>query len=82
MSDEGKKIQVKDISDAEILDCCQKVHTRAGETPDIALAYKYPVKVIMRKMQQMVERGLLEYGVSLRTAWVVSKPVTGEEKGK
>lgn len=38
--------------------------------PDIALAHKYPVKVIMAKMQKLVDRGILNYGVSLRTAWV------------
>ncbi len=65
-----KGIQIKHITDSEILAACRWSHA-GGPTPDKALAHKYPVKVILAKMQQMVRRGLLDYGVSLQTAWVV-----------
>lgn len=42
-------------------------------TPDESLADKYPVKLIMAKMEQLDRRGLLEVGVSLRTAWLTDK---------
>lgn len=68
-------IQCKDIPVEEILEACRAFHQSKGRgpTPDQALAAKYPVKVILAKMQQMVTKGLLDYGVSLRTAWVVEK---------
>ena len=43
-------------------------------TPDEALAHKYPVKVILARMKQLVKQNILDYGVSLRTAWVVEQP--------
>lgn len=58
-----------DISDAEMLEACKRYHNGEAETPDIALASKYPVKVIMAKMDHMNRRGLLDYGFTLRTAW-------------
>lgn len=48
-------------------------------TPDVALAGKYPVKVILAKMKKLHRAGLIEYGVSLRTAWTTTK---GKEYGK
>jgi hypothetical protein len=74
-----KQVQVKHITDQEIIDACNawRYSARAGVsqqpsigTPDVTLAHKYPVKVIMAKMQKMVDAGILECGVSLRTAWV------------
>jgi hypothetical protein len=62
-------MKCSDIPEREILDACRKFHRGEGETPDVALADKYPVKVILAKMQKLVDRGLLSYGVSLRTAW-------------
>lgn len=38
-------------------------------TPDERLSHLWPAKVILAKMERMAERGQLEYGVSLRTAW-------------
>jgi hypothetical protein len=58
-----------DISDAEILEACKAFHNGEAKAPDESLAHKYPPKLILCKMERMVERGLLEYGVSLRTAW-------------
>ena len=63
--------QVKDITDGEIILACQAYHAGAAPTPDIALVDKYPQKVILKKMEKMVLENKLEYGVTLRTAWVV-----------
>jgi hypothetical protein len=68
MSD-TRRPKTSDIPDAEILDAC-RAFKAGGPTPDVALAHKYPVKVILAKMQKLVDRGWLDYGVSLRTAWV------------
>jgi len=64
-----KHIQCKHIPDAEILQACRDSHAGAP-TPDISLAHKYPPKVILAKMAALDRRGYLNYGVSLRTAWV------------
>lgn len=32
-----------------------------------------PAKVVIRKMEKMVDEGKLEYGTSLRTAWIVGE---------
>jgi hypothetical protein len=70
------KVKTSDIPDQEIIDACNAFHNSDpidGQTPDEALAHKYPVKVIMNKMAKMVRQGILNYGVSLRTAWVEKK---------
>jgi len=64
------KTQIKDITDEEIINAVNDFQNNNKETPDIALANKYPPKVILKKMQKMEEKGILNYGVSLRTAWV------------
>jgi len=38
-------------------------------SPDERLADRWPPKLILAKMEGMHRRGLIEYGVSLRTAW-------------
>lgn len=65
-----KKIQMKDISTEEIILAVNEFHKNKGDTPDVALANKYPPKMILLKMKKMVEQGILDYGVSLKTAWV------------
>ncbi len=65
-------MKTSDISDAEILQACRDFHAGAADTPDVALAGKYPAKLILSKMRRLHDRGLIEYGVSLRTAWVVA----------
>lgn len=69
-----KAIQIKDISDEEIIAACRQFHAGRcrGQTPDESIAHKYPVKVVIRKMEQMIDRGILDCGVSTRTAWVVA----------
>ena len=67
-----------DISDDEIIAACNAYHDApwlsTRQTPVEALADKYPPKVILAKMEQMDRRGILDYGVSLRTAWVRGRP--------
>ena len=58
-----------DISDYEILSCIKE----QKDTPDVILGKKYPFKVIMAKMEQLENRGYLDCGVSLRTAWLTNK---------
>jgi hypothetical protein len=66
-----KAVQTKHVSDDEVLAACRRFHA-GGPTPERALAHKYPPKVVLAKMEQMVRRKLLDCGVSLRTAWVVA----------
>lgn len=60
-----------DIPDDEIIEACRAFRRREARTPEEALAHKYPPKLILAKMRHLVYRGVLDYGVSLRTAWVV-----------
>ena len=70
------RVKCSDISEQEILEACREFHAKETRlTPDVALCHKYPVKVILAKMQKMVDKGLLEYGVSLRTSWPVKGAV-------
>ncbi|KKL89641.1 hypothetical protein LCGC14_1912660 [marine sediment metagenome] len=63
-------MKASDIPEAEIFAACDAFHNKGAPTPDVALATKYPPKVILAKMEKLVEQGKLDYGVSLRTAWV------------
>lgn len=69
----------KDISDLQVLQACRdyaafrSVHfvddilmTETGEC----------AKVCERAMERAVRRGLIDYGVSLRTAWATSEGLT------
>lgn len=67
-----KGVQCKHIPDSEILAACRAFRAGQGPTPDVSLGHKYPMKVIIAKMAKLVGRGVLDYGVSLRTAWVVA----------
>ncbi len=68
----GKQAQTRHVSEDEIIAACRAFARREGPTPDEALAHKYPRKVILARMRRMVDRGVLNYGVSLRTAFVVA----------
>lgn len=58
-----------DIPREEILEACRQFHAGRAQTPEVALAHKYPAKLVLARMSQMVDEKLLDYGVSLRTAW-------------
>lgn len=66
----NRRLKRGDIPDAEVLEACRAFHRGEADTPDVALSHKYPAKLVLAKMQHMVDRGLLNCGVSLRTAWV------------
>jgi hypothetical protein len=66
-------MKTSDITDEEILNAIREYGVGRAPTPDIALAHKYPVKVIMSKMRKLSDKGVLDYGVSLRTAWIVGE---------
>lgn len=67
-----RRLKRSDISDEEIIEACRAFKAGRAPTPDVALAHKYPVKLIMAKMRHMESRRILECGVSLRTAWVLA----------
>lgn len=73
--DELLMAKTSDITDDEMLQAVRDFQN-GGPTPDIALADKYPVKVIMSKMRKLADKGILNYGVSLRTSWI-----EGENRG-
>ncbi len=64
-------MQLKDVPAEEILQACRDFLAGRAGTPDVALARKYPAKLIMLKMEKLADKGLIECGVSLRTARVV-----------
>ena len=68
-------MKTSDIPAEEIFAACDTFHANGvalgAQTPDIALADKYPPKLILAKMERLARQGKLDYGVSLRTAWVV-----------
>jgi hypothetical protein len=69
-----------DIPDEEILAAIREgkreLHAlRPYKTPEEMLAHKYPPKLILSKMERMIEKGILECGISVRTAWIVGEDV-------
>jgi hypothetical protein len=43
------------------------------DTPDVTLAHKYYQEDIFSKLEEFEHRNLIEYGVSLRTAWLTTQ---------
>ena len=43
---------------------------------------KYPERLVLAKMQKMVDEGKLECGVTLRTAWIVGEENYSEKEEK
>ena len=65
------------ISDGEMLDVIAKrwENNQAKiepwiDTPDETLAEKYTFGEVYGKLEELDHRGLIQYGVSLRTAWL------------
>ena len=74
--DGTKKYKRKDISTASVLLACRVAHRRRGVSSyDIlqALYPRCPEKVIISAMFREVDRGNIEYGVSIGTAWCVDE---------
>lgn len=59
----------RDIPDEVVIAASRAFHAGIARTPDVALSDRYPPKLVLSKMAHLVRRGLLDYGVSLRTAW-------------
>lgn len=59
-----------DISDLEALDACWGYGEPDLEKHPFAdLAERFPAKVVEAKLEQLCDRGLLDYGVSLSFPW-------------
>lgn len=66
-------MQRKDVPELELLRAIRR-RTDGGEWrqfPHELLAM--PEKVVERKMEQLDRRGYIDWGVSLRTAWLTNK---------
>jgi hypothetical protein len=63
-----RKPKRSDISDDMIFATIRRFHLGFAATPDVALADRFPAKVVLAKMQQLDDNGILDVGVSLRTA--------------
>lgn len=75
-----KRPQLKDIPDEAILRQQQEWFSRARRHESvIPWTYdafpQWPAKLVLRKMEELVKKGYLEYGVSLRTAWLTKKGI-------
>lgn len=70
----GQVMQVKDIGDEIIYDAIRKKDAWNENYPsNIKWPSDFidaPEKVVLRKMEKMVNQGKLNYGVSLRSAWI------------
>ena len=88
LTEKGKKIQMKDIPIREVLEYQKKWsenNSKSGgmvrlpdadfveDMPFCYEALPYPPKVIFKVMEKLADQDYLEYGVSLRTAWLSQK---------
>lgn len=72
-----KAVQLKDLPTLVCLEALEAFHAGRAEAPLIALADRWPEKIIELKLEKLAARGLIEYGVSARTGWLTSE---GREK--
>jgi hypothetical protein len=65
-------VKASDISEFELLEYIQKRRQNWElPTPDLVWMERgFPLKVVYAKLQKLLDRGLIEYGVSLRTGWL------------
>lgn len=62
-----------DIPERMILEAVEDFRLGKSQlTPERQLA-QFPVKVVMQRMSRLADRDMIEYGVSLRTAWLTDK---------
>lgn len=68
----------------ELLDVCEEMRRRMAYRPEGGYRYAYdllcavlgcPEKVAYSAMERACDRGLIEYGVSLRTGWITDKGI-------
>lgn len=64
-----------DISDIEVVLACKRAHEMYGPFASELLMEKFqaPEKVVMSAMERADDRGYIEWGVSLRSAWPTAK---------
>jgi hypothetical protein len=66
-------VKTSEITDAQVVDACRRSHDSdflEGRADEILIRETgAPLKVVMRAMERANRRNLIEYGVSLRTAW-------------
>jgi len=76
-------VATKDISDRQVLEAFVKYH-KARDVASIHTPVKWPYEILMEEtgecfkvcyaaMQRAPNRDLIDYGVSLRTAWLTEK---------
>jgi len=70
------------VTEDDILEACRDFHAGIGPPCDEALAGKYPRESVMAKMEEMSDKGMLNWGVSLRTAWVEEDMVRRMRRAK
>ncbi len=64
-----------DIPTKAVLMACNKFHKERGLSPFQILINEFnaPEKVVYAAMERESKKGLIEYGVSLRLAWITEK---------
>lgn len=64
-----------DIPTKAVLRACHRFHNYNDSPPWIKLMNQFnaPEKVVYAAMERDVNKGFLDYGVSLRTSWVTPK---------
>jgi len=70
-----KPIKRSDISTKAVLEACHKFHNGNNLAPWQILIDEFdaPEKVVFAAMEREEIKGLIDYGVSLGTAWVTPK---------
>ena len=63
----------KDISDLQVLDAYRFGYGSASPLENLMRFSGQPRKVCLRAMERAVDRGLIDYGVSLDTGWLTDK---------
>jgi hypothetical protein len=70
MSERRKRSDISDDEIIAVIRAQKDLPLLDRRFPEQVLADKYPPKVVLAKMQDMVDRGILEYGVSLHSSRV------------
>lgn len=68
-------IKWTDIPTKDVIEACRNFHAGKGKSPSVALYFNkgYPEEETIKKMQKLVDRGVLEMGLCIRTAWVAGE---------